>query len=146
MPIYIQRNIHEIYINFNCPFGCDYSCKTKKTMIKHCYECNDNNEAGELLDIIQLNDDYTVMDLIESTDNLINILKKVIITQELMQFQQNTIDDIINYIKSKGVSDIMHINYIIEFFFDLDTNDQIYINDTQRDIIKKLWNKRHNLQ
>jgi recombinational DNA repair protein RecR len=115
-------------------------------MIKHCYECNDNNEAGELLDIIQLNDDYTVMDLIESTDNLINILKKVIITQELMQFQQNTIDDIINYIKSKGVSDIMHINYIIEFFFDLDTNDQIYINDTQRDIIKKLWNKRHNLQ
>jgi hypothetical protein len=127
--VYTRRQVKDISYKIPCPF-CVYSTKHITSLYNHLNKCEEYE--GHIDDVESENyfEDMTIGNLIEIHKTKIELTKEFIKTNELEQIQNQTSEQIREYIQNKLKQKIMYQGDIIldcfeiyEFFFSLTLED-----------------------
>lgn len=129
MPQYINRKLNEVLFGLRCPF-CSNNYKSKSGVITHAKHCSENTDPNESLDDLIVWEDNSATDMINWQNELSNLAKELIISNELAVLQNQTPEQIRETIRNKmkqrtanNYIEECDIYRIYEFFFGLTETD-----------------------
>jgi hypothetical protein len=151
MPVYRNRTLNDYPVEyyrcraneegyeFTCPF-CGNSFKTKSARISHMKKCCIEHNDEEYSEEVYLDDNMTVGDYFRNVEAVKNTIKHYLNTNELLQYVNNTGDEIREKIKQKLISNEYSessigtdVYLIYKFFFEVTEEERHNFVKTESD-------------